>query len=227
MTYRRALKPEGRPGTKLPTLESLVSENPNGPPTLELALQVGVQLVVALHERGLRGERALRLRPSNILLAPNGNILFIEGRAATPRVTSAQEFFDLGRILHFLLTGQLPDDTEARQGPARLNARVDGLLDLLILTMLRGRLPERPNELAPIFNGLVKALNRLWRRPSLGVVAAWVRASTPADPPDEAPLRAVPVFQGYANPDLNEEPDAPVFPMVKSDSLIASRVAVS
>jgi hypothetical protein len=194
-----------------PTLEALIAGNPDGPPSLEVALQLGVQLVVALHERVLQREPPLRLRPGSLVVSDNGGIVFADAARAMqgPRVTPVQEVFDLGQILHLLLTGRPATELDALTGPACLNPKVDDDLDSLIVTTLQRRPADRPHELAPIFNGLVKALGRIGRKPSAEVVATWAKAATNRRQPS-APraLRAVPRPAAHdVSPAITDESD--------------------
>jgi hypothetical protein len=117
-----------------------------------------------------------------------------------------------------LLTGRPPNDLEALNGSARLNSKVDNDLDSPIVSTLQRRPADRPQELAPFFNGIVKAPARIGRKPSAEVVAAWVKAGIRGERKTQQVLRVVPKVVAYDEaPDLIDDSEEGWVEPVKFD----------
>ena len=161
------------------TLEEHAKKDPQGHLSVKETLQIGIQLCTVLDYLHSRQPPVIfrDLKPSNIMLTPEGNLYLIDfgiarhfkpgqkrdtialgspGYAAPEQYGKAQttarsDIYSLGATLHHLLTGVDPSDTPFHFAPFQLHGQpTPPGLETLIMQMLEMNETKRPADVIAV-----------------------------------------------------------------------------
>lgn len=166
--------------------------NTNGPLTNDLVVRIGIQCCDVLEYLHLQAEAIIYrdLKPSNLMLTPEGEVIFIDfgiarqfmpKEAATRVVTAGysppeqyfgrqdtrSDIYSLGATLSHLLTGVRPKPL-TQGNPVAQNPSVLPSLNALIRRMTENEVENRPPSAAAVRYALYKIYNEIhpeWEMP--------------------------------------------------------------
>ncbi len=171
------------------TLEEHVKNDPHGHLSVKETLQIGIQLCTVLAYLHSRQPPVIfrDLKPSNIMLTPEGHLYLIDfgiarhfkpgqtrdtialgspGYAAPEQYGKAQttarsDIYSLGATLHHLLTGVDPSDTPFQFAPLQLQGQhTPPGLETLIMQMLEMNETKRPADVIAVKQELQRIITQ-------------------------------------------------------------------